>query len=87
MKKKRASKRKRQASEPGIPDWLLDDSPIPNKPLSKQALDQLATGVESGIRDTAAWKDLVRRVGKKEAVRILKVGLFAKIGVLFDPNN
>ena len=87
MKKKKTSKHQRQASTPEIPDWVLDDSPVPNKPLTKQDLDELAAGVETGIRDTPAWKQLVRRVGEKEAARILKVSLFAKLGIQSDPNN
>ena len=87
MKKKQTSKRQREASTPEIPDWVLDDSPVPNKPLTKQDLDELAAGVETGIRDTPAGKQLVRRVGKKEATRILKVSLFAKLAIQPDPNN
>ena len=87
MKKKKAAKRKTPASTTRVPDWVLDDSPGRKEPLRKQDLDELAAGVESGIRDTPAWKDLVRRFGKKEAARILKVSLFAKIGVHSEPNN
>jgi hypothetical protein len=87
MKKKKTSKRQRKASTEEIPDWVLNDSPVSNKPLSKQDLDELAAGVETGIRDTPAWKQLVRRVGEKEAARILRVSLFAKIATQPDPNN
>jgi hypothetical protein len=71
MKKKKTPKRRTPTSTTKVPDWVLDDSHAPNKPLRKQDLDELAAGVESGIRDTPAWKDLVRRFGKKEAARIL----------------
>jgi hypothetical protein len=87
MKKKKTSKRQRQPSTEEIPDWLLDDSLVANKPLAKQDLDEIAAGVESGIRDTPAWKVLVSRVGEKEAARILKVSLFAKLAIQPDPNN
>lgn len=87
MKKKDTSKRQWQASTPEIADWVLDDSPVPSKPLMKQDLDGIAAGVEPGIRDTPAWKVLVSRVGKKEAARILRVSLFAKLAVQPDPNN
>ena len=87
MKKRKTSKRQQQATTAEIPDWVLDDSPVPNKPLTKKDLDELVVGVASGIRDTAAWKDLVSRVGEKEAARILKVSLFAQIGVQRDPTN
>jgi hypothetical protein len=87
MKKKKISKRQRQPSTAEIPDWVLNDSPLSNKPLTKQDLDELAAGVESGIRDTPAWKVLVSRVGEKEAARILRVSLFAKLAIQPDPNN
>jgi len=87
MKKKKTAKRKSPAGASKMPGWVLDDPSVPNRPLNKQDLDELAAGVESGIRDTPAWKDLVRRVGKKESVRILKARLFAKHGVQADPNN
>jgi hypothetical protein len=66
MKKKRISKRERRAITLEIPDWLLEDSPIPNNPLTKQDLAEMAAGVERGVVDTPAWKDLVSRVGEKE---------------------
>ena len=87
MKKKKTAKRKRPAGASKVPDWVLDDPAVLKKPLGKQDLDELATGVESGIRDTPAWKSLLRRVGHKEAVLVLKARLFAKHGVQSDPNN
>jgi hypothetical protein len=87
MKKKRASRRSRQASTPQIPDWVLDDPPVPTKPFRKEDLDELAAGVESGIRDTPAWKDLVRRVGKRKAARVLKAALFSQVAIKPEPNN
>jgi hypothetical protein len=41
MKKKKTSKRKAPAKTFKVPDWALDDAPIPNKPLTKQDLDEL----------------------------------------------
>ena len=43
----------------------------------KAQLEEVSAGVEKGIQDTAAWKDLVRRVGLKEARRILKLGVLS----------
>ena len=87
MKKKKAAEHKNLPSASKVPDWVLDDPAVPKKPLSKQDLDELAAGVESGIRDTAAWKTLVRRVGEKEAARILKVALFRQFAIQSEPNN
>jgi len=86
MKKKKGAKRKTPATASKLPDWLLVDPP-PTKPFKKQNLDELAAGVESGIRDTPAWKDLVHRVGGKEAARILKVALFSQVAIQPEPNN
>jgi hypothetical protein len=87
MRKKKAAKPKSSTIETKVPDWVLDHPPVPKKPLTKQGLNELAAGVESGIRDTQAWKALVRRVGRKEVVRLLKARLFARHGVHSDPNN
>jgi hypothetical protein len=87
MKKKQTAKRKIPASESKLPDWVLSDPPVPKQPLSKQDLDELTAGVKSGIRDTAAWKKLVRRVGKKEAGSILKLALFRQFAIQPEPNN
>jgi hypothetical protein len=87
MKKKKTQKRKMPPRASKMPDWVLDDPPVPTKPLKKQDLDELAAGVESGIRDTPAWKYLVRRVGEKEAARILKVALFSQVAIQPEPNN
>lgn len=81
------TRRRRKVSTEEIPDWVLDDSLVSNKPLTKQDLDELAAEVETGIRDTPAWKQLLRRVGEKEADRILSVSLFAKLGIQSNPNN
>ncbi|HWW02824.1 MAG TPA: hypothetical protein VNZ64_24205 [Candidatus Acidoferrum sp.] len=87
MKKKKTAKRKTPAGASKVPDWVLDDSPAPNKPVTKPDLDELAAGVEAGIRDTPAWKQLVRRVGAKEAARILKVAVFSRHAIRPEPNN
>jgi hypothetical protein len=70
-----------------VPEWLLDDSPGVKAPISKQTLDELAAGVQSGILDTAIWQDLVHRFGEKEAARILKVAVFSRHAVQSEPNN
>src|SRR5258708_6604179 len=87
MKRKKAAKRKPSASASEVPDWVLDDPPAQTKPLKQQELDELALGIELAIRDTPAWKDLVRRVGEKEAARILKVALFSQVAIQPEPNN
>lgn len=44
-------------------------------PLTRQRLDEVAAGTEKSIRDTPAWKDMVRRMRLKEARRTLRLGL------------
>ena len=74
--------------EADLPDWLKDDEPPrPHTYPDQQWLDEVSAGTEKGIRDTAAWKDLVRRVGLKEARRILKLGLLKWQDPPADPGN
>jgi len=61
-----------------LPDWLSDNPPSASKHRqTREELDEIVAGTEKGIRDTHAWKDTVRRVGLKEARRILRLGLLA----------
>jgi hypothetical protein len=87
MKKKKTAKRKTSATASEVPDWVLDDPLVPTHPLRKEDLDELAAGAESGIRDTPAWKELVRRVGKRKAARVLKAALFSQVAIRPEPNN
>lgn len=52
-----------------VPDWVKDDSPGRSTPYTEEELDLLVEGTLEGIRDTPAWKNLVRQVGEKEAHR------------------
>ena len=75
---KRKNRRPSQpvAEEVDLPEWLQEQrDPRPNTYPNQQWLDQVSAGTEKGIRDTAAWKNLVRRVGLKKARRILRIGL------------
>lgn len=55
-----------------LPSWVLDDSADRTTPYNEEELDLLVEGTLDGIRDTAAWQNLVSRVGKDEARRILR---------------
>lgn len=66
---------------------MTDDSALQARALSKRELDDLALNVKKGILDTPAWKDLVRRVGKAEAERIMKLSLYARHGIVTTPSN
>jgi len=55
--------------------------------MSAADLDELVRGVWLGIRDTAAWKDLVRRYGRTEAKRILRLAIYGGHGIRGDKNN
>ena len=69
------------ADEDDVPDWVKDDSPSRSTPYTEEELDLLVEGTVKGIRDTAAWKNLVHRVGKEEARRVLRARL-----IMMDEN-
>lgn len=69
------------------PGRLTEDTGSRPRALSNQELDFLASNIKKGIRDTPAWKDLVRRVGKAKAERILKVGLYRQHGIRGNADN
>jgi len=55
--------------------------------MSAADLEELVRGGWLGIRDTAAWKDLVRRYGRTEAKRILRLAIYGGHGIQGDKNN
>lgn len=57
-----------------VPAWISDDTPA-TTPYSKEELDLLVQGVLDGIEDTAAWQDLVLKVGEIEAKEVLRAGI------------
>ncbi len=61
---------------------LYSDVPsLPHKDwayVANQWLDKVAAGVEKGIRDTHAWKEMVRREGLREARRHLRLSLLVR---------
>jgi hypothetical protein len=64
---------KPETAEPddnGTPSWVT--SPDRATPYTEEELDLLVEGTLEGIRDTAAWTDLVDRVGEEEARRELR---------------
>ncbi len=67
--------------EDDVPDWVKDDSPSRCTPYTEEELDLLVEGTVEGIRDTAAWKNLVHRVGNAEALRVLRARL-----IMMDEN-
>ena len=54
------------------PSWINDDSPDRSTPYTEEELDLLVEGTLKSIRDTTAWKKLVREVGKEKARRVLR---------------
>jgi hypothetical protein len=65
--------------EDDVPDWVKGDSPGRSTPYTEEELDLLVEGTVKGIRDTAAWKNLVHRVGKEEARRELRARLIMMV--------
>ena len=54
------------------PAWIKDNTSDRLTPYSEEELYLLVEGTLDSIRDTAAWKKLVRQVGKEEARRVLR---------------
>ena len=69
------------------PEWARAKSSGPAPAMSAAELEELVRGVWLGIRDTAAWKDLVRRCGRTEAKRILRLAIYGGHGIRGDKNN
>lgn len=99
----RKHRRKRQSEEPlpeptdwsGQEDaWDEADIPFPEQdqvdycqPITTKKLLVLADNIERGIRDLPVWKNLVARVGLKEARKILRRGLFINRITDGNPGN
>jgi hypothetical protein len=75
MKKNKSKKATPKLSNVEAPSWVKDNSPGRSTPYSEEELDLLVEGTLEGIRDTAAWKDLVCQVGQGEARRVLRAQL------------
>ena len=86
MKPRRRPLKRKGPSQPE-PDWVRESVSSPPPPMSAADLDELVRGVWLGIRDTAAWKDLVRRYGRTEAKRILRLAIYGGHGIRGDKNS
>jgi hypothetical protein len=78
MKRNKSKKAKPELNNDEEPSWVKDTSPGRSTPYSEEELDLLVDGTIEGIRDTAAWRDLVRRVGQKEARRVIRAQLIMR---------
>lgn len=77
MKKSRSKKTAPEQSDADAPSWVTGKLPRRTTPRTEEQLDLLVDGTIEGIKDTAAWKDVVRRVGAQGAWRILRSRLIA----------
>lgn len=77
MKKSKPKKTSPEQSEVDAPSWVTGKIPRRTTPRTEEQIDLITDGTIEGIKDTAAWKDLVRRVGAKEARRVLRDRLVA----------
>jgi hypothetical protein len=73
--------------EPLGSDCLNDGSAKPFPKFSPEYLDEMAVHMEKGIRDLPVWKDLVARVGLKEARKILRHGMLINWITDGNPTN
>ncbi len=60
-----------------FPAWV-DASFDRTTPYTEEELDLLVDGTLEGIRDTAAWMNLVERIGEEEARRVLRTRLIMR---------
>jgi len=77
MERSTMTKRKTKRVAPELrdddtPAWIKDDASERSMPYTEEELDLLVEGTLESIRDTAAWNNLVRQVGKEEAQRVLR---------------
>ena len=77
MKKSKSKKTAPEQSDADAPSWVTGKLPRRTTPRTEEQLDLLVDGMIEGIKDTAAWKELVRRVGAQEARRVLRSRLIA----------
>jgi hypothetical protein len=88
VKKKNRKVAKSMPDESKLPDWLSDHPPVASRHCyTSEELDEVTAGTEKSIRDTHAWQDMVRRVGLKEARRILKLGILSNQLLDGNPQN
>jgi len=85
--KRRRPPLKRKGPSQAEPEWVRESASSPAPPMSAADLEELVRGVWLGIRDTPAWKDLVRRYGRTEAKRILRLAIYGGHGIWGDKNN
>ena len=78
MTKKKTLSTEPESNNQDMPDWMLDDSPGRSTPYTEEELDILVEGTLKGIQDTEAWKNLVRKVGEKEARQVLRTRLIMR---------
>ena len=72
MTKKKPRPETAEPNDNGTPSWVSDESLDRTTPYTEEELDHLVEGTLEGIRDTAAWTDLVDQVGEEEAHRVLR---------------
>ncbi len=78
MSKKKPARETPDPVDASIPSWVADESEDRATPYTEEELDLLVEGTLDGIRDTAAWENLVDRVGEEEALRELRSRLIMR---------
>ena len=73
--------------EPPGKDDPNDESARPLHKFSHAHLDEMAADIEKGLRDLPVWKDLVARMGLKEARKILRQGILMNWITDGNPGN
>jgi hypothetical protein len=88
IKKKDRKVAKSMPNGSKLPKQLSDTpSPVSRHCYTSEELDEVVAGTEKSICDTHAWQDMVRRVGLKEARKILRLGLLSSQLPDSNPQN
>jgi len=72
MTKRKTKRVAPELRDDDTPAWIKDDASERSMPYTEEELDLLVESTLDGIQDTAAWKKLVRQVGKDEARNVLR---------------
>jgi hypothetical protein len=87
VKKKFLKATRTLPAKAGLSDWPEHQPADSFQLYSQPNLDKLVADVELTIRDLPVWKDLVVRVGLREARKILRQGYLLRLFTDGNPQN
>ena len=74
MKTKKTKDPKKDTTDTNVPEppWLDDNPSDITEPYTDEELELFVEGYIQAHSKTKAWKELVRKVGKEEALQVLR---------------